>query len=100
MTTSNNPTLPMPLASVMFSYQFSELISAGISLMRTLDILGRSAAPYGEAALALKEQIGQGEVLSAAMAEQPTLFSHFYRSMVRAGEIEGCWKRRWRGRRS
>ena len=89
MTMLDDSILPLPLASVMFSYQFSELVSAGISLVRTLDILGDLPAPYGEAALVLKEQIGRGGVLSAAMAERPTLFSHFYRSMVRAGEIAG-----------
>jgi len=89
MTTLNDSTLPTPLASVLFSYQFSELISAGISLVRSLDILGDLPAPYGEAALALKERIGAGHVLSISMAERPELFSPFYRSMVRAGEIAG-----------
>ena len=81
--------LPTPLASVLFSYQFSELISAGLSLVRSLDILGDLPTPYGEAAVALKEHLGVGDLLSAAMAERPELFSQFYRSMVRAGEIAG-----------
>ena len=81
--------LPTPLASVLFSYRLSELISAGISLVRALDILGDLPAPYGEAAVVLKERAEQGEILSAAMAERPDLFSPFYRSMVRAGEIAG-----------
>jgi len=82
-------SLPTPLASVLFSYQFSELISAGISLVRSLVILGDLPAPYGEAALVLKERVEVGHVLSTAMAERPDLFSQFYRSMVRTGEIAG-----------
>ncbi len=89
MTTVNESVLPTPLASALFSYQFSELISAGISLVRSLIILGDLPAPYGEAALVLEERIERGHVLSIAMAERPDLFSPFYRSMVRAGEIAG-----------
>lgn len=89
MTNPNFPILPTPLASVLFSYQFSELISAGISLVRSLDILGDLPAPYGEAALFLQARVGEGHVLSQSMAEQPALFSQFYRSMVRTGEIAG-----------
>lgn len=89
MTTLNDSDLPTPLASALFSYQFSELISAGISLVRTLDILGDLPVPYGEAALMLRERVEVGQTLSIAMAERPELFSLFYRSMVRTGEIAG-----------
>ena len=89
MTDFNDPDFPTPLASVLFSYQFSELISAGISLVRALDILCDLPAPYGEAARLLRERVETGHVLSTAMAEQPELFSPFYRSMVRTGEIAG-----------
>lgn len=81
--------LPTPLASVLFSYQFSELISAGMSLVRTLDVLGDLPAPYGETARMLRERVEAGHTLSNAMAERPGLFSSFYRSMVRTGEIAG-----------
>ena len=81
--------LPTPLASALFSYQFSELISAGISLVRSLDILGDLPAPYGEAARMIQGRVEVGDVLSTSMAERPDLFSPFYRSMVRAGEIAG-----------
>ena len=89
MTPMNDTTLPTPLASVLFSYQFSELISTGISIVRSLDILADLPAPYGEAAGFLKEHVAQGKSLSAAMAERPALFSRFYRSMVRVGEVAG-----------
>ena len=89
MTTPTDPLLPTPLASVLFSYQFSELLSAGMSLVRLLDILGDLPAPYGEAARMLRDRAAAGHVLSTAMAERPQLFSPFYRSMVRAGEIAG-----------
>ncbi len=90
MTTPNDPVLPTPLASVLFSYQFSELLSAGsIPLVGILDILGDLPAPYGEAARMLRDRAAKEHVLSNAMAERPELFSSFYRSMVRAGEIAG-----------
>lgn len=92
MTTPNDPLLPTPLASVLFSYQFSELLSAGsIPLVGILDILGDLPAPYGEAARMLRERVeaSPSHTLSTAMAERPELFSQFYRSMVRAGEIAG-----------
>lgn len=90
MTLLNDSALSTPLASVLFSYQFSELISAGsISLVRSLDILGDLPAPYGPAARMLRDRAEAGHSLSNAMAEQPQLFSQFYRSMVRTGEIAG-----------
>ncbi len=90
MTTANDTFLPTPLASVLFSYQFSELISSGVlSLVRSLDILADLPAPYGGAAGMLRDRVEVGHTLSNAMAERPDLFSSFYRSMVRTGEIAG-----------
>jgi len=89
MTRPNSLLLPTPLASVLFSYQFSELISAGISLMRSLDILGDLPPPYGAAAHLLRDRVEVGHTLSVSMAERPELFSRFYRSMIRTGEIAG-----------
>ena len=87
---TNDPdSLPTPLASVLFTYQFSELIAVGLSLMRSLDILTETPVPYGEAAGFLRDRVGEGHTLSGAMAERPALFSPFYRSMVRTGEIAG-----------
>ena len=87
--TTDPDTLPLPLASALFTYQFTQLISAGISLVRELDILAESPPPYGEAAAFLRDRVGEGSTLSAAMAERPALFSPFYRSMIRAGEVGG-----------
>lgn len=79
--------LPIPLASVLFTYQFTQLISAGISLVRSLDILTEAPVPYGEAAAFLRDRVSEGSTLSGAMAERPALFSPFYRSLIRAGEV-------------
>lgn len=79
--------LPTPLACVLFTYQFSQLISAGISLVRSLDILTESPAPYAEVAIFLRDRVEGGDTLSKAMTERPTLFSPFYRSLIRAGEV-------------
>ena len=78
---------PLPLASALFGDQFSQLISAGVSLVRSLDILKEMPAPYGEASGELQRQIQAGKTPSEAMDEQPGLFSPFYRNMVRGGEL-------------
>jgi RNA polymerase sigma factor (sigma-70 family) len=78
-----------PLALVLFSYRLFTLLDCGISLPHTLDILQQAPAPYGEAARDLRRRVEGGEPLSRAMADHATLFSPFYRAMIRAGEV-GC----------
>lgn len=87
--TASPQALSQPLALVLFTYQFTTLIDAGISLVRSFDILREVPAPYGEASGELQTQVEHGETLSRAMAEQPALFPKFYIALVRAGEVGG-----------
>lgn len=79
--------LTRPLALVLFSKQLSTLLDAGVSLMRSLEILQEGPPPYGQAARELRAQVAAGGTLSQAMAERPELFSRCYHRMVRAGEV-------------
>jgi RNA polymerase sigma-70 factor, ECF subfamily len=79
--------LDRPLALVLFSYRLATLLDSGISLPNTLDILQQAPSPYGEASRELLQQVEKGGTLSQAMADKRALFSGFYRTMVRAGEV-------------
>jgi RNA polymerase sigma factor (sigma-70 family) len=83
------PELAQTLALVLFSHQFATLLDTGVALVRCLDTLQDAPPPYGEAAGTLRTRVEQGETLSRAMADMPDLFSPFYRTMVRAGEVGG-----------
>lgn len=81
--------LAQPLALVLFSHQFATLVEAGISLVRTFNILQQAPVPYGEAAQELQERVEHGATVSQVMADRPALFPPFYRGLVRAGEVGG-----------
>jgi hypothetical protein len=89
MSLQKPPELAQPLALVLFTHQFATLLDTGVPLVRSLDALQNAPPPYGEAARTLRTRVEQGEALSRAMAEMPELFSPFYRTMVRAGELGG-----------
>jgi RNA polymerase sigma-70 factor (ECF subfamily) len=89
MRSQKSPELAQPLALVLFSHQFATLLDTGVPLVRCLDALQDAPGPYGEAARTLRTRIEQGETLSHVMADMPELFSSFYRTMVRAGEVGG-----------
>ena len=76
---------------ILYTRKFATLISAGISLMRCFELLEATTDdPAMRAANAhLREKVGGGETLSAAMKELPEVFSPFYIAFVRAGEIGG-----------
>jgi type II secretory pathway component PulF len=87
MTHEDAQEMDQPLALVLFSYRLATLLDSGISLRNTLDVLQQAPAPYGEASRELLQRVEQGETLSQAMAGKHALFSDFYRTMVRAGEV-------------
>jgi RNA polymerase sigma-70 factor (ECF subfamily) len=89
MTQETVQDLDQPLALVLFSYRLATLLDSGISLLNTLDILQQAPSPYGEASRDLLQRVEQGGTLSQAMADKRALFSDFYRTMVRAGEVTG-----------
>ncbi len=76
---------------VVFTRQLSTMISAGIPLLESLEILAEQATDKGFK-LALEEIVADirgGADLSAAMSRHPKVFTHIYVSMVKAGEASG-----------
>lgn len=76
---------------IMFSYQFSTLIGAGIPILESLKTLSAQAKNtklkeiLSQAAVAIEE----GSSLSDAFARHPSVFPDIYVNMVRAGEVSG-----------
>ena len=75
---------------LLFSRQLHSLLKAGIPITRALSGLQDSA---GEALAAtvrnVRESLEGGNELSTSLARQHGVFSHFYVSMVRVGELTG-----------
>jgi MSHA biogenesis protein MshG len=75
----------------LFSRQLYTLLKAGVPIMRALAGLQESAInqAFGRVIKDLRESLDAGRELSAAMRRHPTVFSSFYTSMVRVGEMTG-----------
>nr|WP_308606135.1 type II secretion system F family protein [Massilia sp. DJPM01] len=75
----------------LFSRQLYTLLKSGVPIMRGLAGLQESAISksFGKVIKDLRESLDSGRELSAAMRRHPTVFSNFYLSMVRVGEMTG-----------
>jgi len=75
----------------LFSRQLYTLLKAGVPIMRGLNGLQESAInkSFGKVVKDLRESLDAGRELSAAMRRHPEVFSLFYVSMVRVGELTG-----------
>lgn len=75
----------------LFSRQMYTLLKAGVPIMRGLAGLQESAISksFGRVIKDIRESLDAGRELSAAMRRHPTVFSAFYLSMVRVGEMTG-----------
>lgn len=75
----------------LFSRQLYTLLKAGVPIMRGLAGLQESATNKSFARIVgdLRESLDAGRELSAAMRRHPEVFSYFYLSMVRVGEMTG-----------
>jgi MSHA biogenesis protein MshG len=75
----------------LFSRQIYTLLKAGVPIMRGLAGLQESAINKSFAKILqdVRESLESGRELSAAMHRHPEVFSHFYISMVRVGEMTG-----------
>jgi MSHA biogenesis protein MshG len=80
-----------PLDVQLFSRQLHTLLKAGVPIMRSLAGLQESAInkSFGRVIQDLRESLDAGRELSAAMRRHPQVFSPFYLSMVRVGEMTG-----------
>ncbi|HJW54178.1 MAG TPA: type II secretion system F family protein [Burkholderiaceae bacterium] len=75
----------------LFSRQLYTLLKAGVPMMRGLAGLQESAISkaFGRVIKDLRESLDAGRELSASMRRHPDVFSAFYISMVRVGEMTG-----------
>ena len=75
----------------LFSRQMYTLLKAGVPIMRGLAGLQESAInpAFAKVVADLREALDSGRELSNAMRRHPTVFSAFYLSMVRVGEMTG-----------
>jgi MSHA biogenesis protein MshG len=75
----------------LFSRQIYTLLKSGVPIMRGLAGLQESAinSAFGRIIKDLRESLDSGRELSAAMRRHPEVFSAFYLSMVRVGEMTG-----------
>ena len=75
----------------VFSRQFATMISAGLSLVRALDILERQAddKKLKEVVGDVRRRVEEGSALAEAFAMHPQTFSELYINLTRAGEIGG-----------
>lgn len=80
-----------PMDVQLFTRQLYTLLKAGVPIMRGLAGLQESAInkSFAKVLLDLRESLDAGRELSAAMARHPTVFSAFFLSMVRMGEMTG-----------
>ncbi len=76
---------------LLFSRQLSVMVSAGLSLVRSLEALAEQSERQGLKSICLEmaTEIRGGARLSSVMAKYPNIFDNFYLNMVRAGETSG-----------
>jgi len=74
-----------------FTRQLSTLQDAGLSLLRSLQVLEQQQKPglMKNIIAGVAEEVEGGSTLSDAMAKQPKAFDRLYVKMVNAGEIGG-----------
>jgi type IV pilus assembly protein PilC len=80
-----------PKDLAVFSRQFATMINAGLSLLRSLDILAEQTPNPTLAGVIkqVKSSVEKGMSLSEAMQRHPKAFDRLYVAMVRAGEVGG-----------
>jgi MSHA biogenesis protein MshG len=80
-----------PMDVQLFSRQIYTLLKSGVPIMRGLAGLQESAisSGFGRIIKDLRESLDSGRELSAAMRRHPEVFSAFYLSMVKVGEMTG-----------
>jgi len=76
---------------MLFSRQMYTLLKAGVPIMRALAGLQESTTNKTFSAVIkdIRESLDAGRELSPSLARQPRIFSPFYVSMVRVGEMTG-----------
>src|SRR3954471_4685078 len=75
----------------VFSRQFATMINAGLTLLRSLQILAEQTENkvLGAVVDQVRIDVERGASLSQALAKHPKVFSRLYVAMIRAGETGG-----------
>jgi type II secretory pathway component PulF len=75
----------------VFSRQLAVMFAANVSLVESLKIIGAQLANqnFREKIMKISQTVEAGSPLSAALGKYPDIFSPFFVSMVRAGEVSG-----------
>ncbi|MCC6406517.1 MAG: type II secretion system F family protein [Planctomycetes bacterium] len=76
---------------VLFTRQLSTMVSSGLALLESIEVLGEQAETPGmkKTCVKIATELRSGSDLSSAMEQCPRAFSPLYISMVRAGEASG-----------
>jgi type IV pilus assembly protein PilC len=76
---------------IIFTKQFRSLFKAGVTLVRTLQILEAQTQSRAlkQAITSMMDDISEGKTLSDAMGKHGSIFSPLYCSMIEAGEMSG-----------
>ena len=76
---------------MLFSRQMYTLLKAGVPIMRSLAGLQESmtSKPFAAVVKDIRDSLDAGRELSVSIARQPKVFSPFYVSIVRVGEMTG-----------
>jgi len=80
-----------PMDVQLFSRQLYTLLKAGVPIMRGLAGLQESTMnkAFAKVLQDVRESLDSGRELSVSLSRQPQIFSPFYISMVRVGEMTG-----------
>lgn len=75
----------------IFCRQFSTMQDAGVSIVRSLDVLAQQTqSPKLRRILVdIQAEVEAGQTLSRAMSKYPNVFSNLFIGLVRAGEVGG-----------
>ena len=71
--------------------QLSDLLNAGVPMLRALDILSRTTvnANLGRIVAEVRESVSGGGTLADSMAKHPQVFTPLHTAMIHAGETAG-----------
>lgn len=75
----------------IFCRQFSTMQDAGVSIVRSLDVLGQQtqSPKLRRIIMDVQAEVEAGQTLSKAMSKYPNVFSNLFIGLIRAGEVGG-----------
>jgi type IV pilus assembly protein PilC len=76
---------------IIFSRQLATMVSAGLPLIESLDVLGDQLENpiLRKVVIDVRKDVEGGSTFTAALEKHPKIFNQLYVSMVRAGEASG-----------